>query len=106
MMPVFAPFFATVAAPVDVPAPVVPDPVPAPLQVSDDVLQFVLDDYQETVWYDGNLPCDPPDVLAQYWDEFITDCDTWGRSVPEGLNPEVYYRLWMDEYNDRVKGEE
>lgn len=105
-MPVFAPFFAAVAAPVDVPAPVVPDPVSAPLHVSDDVLQFVLDDYQETVWYDGNLPCDPPDVLAQYWDEFIADCDTWGRSVPEGLSPEVYYCLWMDEYNDRVKGEE
>lgn len=106
MMPVFAPYFASVAAQVNGLAPAVHEPAPAPLDVSDAVREFVLDDYQEVVWSDGDQPCDQPEVLAKYWDEFLRDCATWGRPVPDDLSPEVYYRLWMDEYNDRVKGEE
>lgn len=90
-MPVFAQFFAGR-----------PDPVATPVEVSEEVREFVQDDFQETVWYDGVLPCDPPDVLAQYWGEFVADCATWGRHVPEGLNPDVYYQVWMEEYRYRT----
>ena len=69
------------------------------------VRDFVLDDYQETFWHDGNLPCPPPEELAPYFDEFLTDCRIMGREVPEGLTVENYYRTWMEEYSLRTSEE-
>ena len=69
------------------------------------VEEFVLDDFQEAVWYDGVVQCPPAEELAKYFDEFISDCHESGRFVPEGLTPELYYTIWMEEYDRRMEEE-
>ena len=73
--------------------------------VSAAVRDFVLDDFQETVWYDGVLPCPPAEELAPYFPQFLADCEDIGRPVPDGLTPEIYHSIWMEEYERRITNE-
>ena len=67
-----------------------------------EVLDFVLDDYQENIYSSGDVPCPSAEELSFYWDQFVSDCATWGRPVPANLTPELYHDIWMQEYARRT----
>lgn len=69
-----------------------------------EIIDFVLDDYQDNVWYNGDEPACPLEDLVQYWDRYVSDCATWGNPVPEGLTPELYHQIWSSEYTLRTSG--
>lgn len=70
--------------------------------ISDAIIDFVLDDYLDNVWYNGDEPCPTPDELRPYFLPFLLECQAQDRPVPEGLTPEVYCAVWMDEYTRRT----
>ena len=72
--------------------------------ISPEALEFVQDDYQDNVWYNGDEPIGPIEELAHYWDEFVLDCNIWGRIVPADLTPEIYHKVWTEIYNHRTGG--
>ena len=68
------------------------------------IMEFVLDDYQENVWHNGDEPCSTVEEIETVWEEFVEDCGKYGREIPEGITPELYVAIWNEEYNRRTKG--
>ena len=65
--------------------------------------EFIQDDYQDNVWYNGDQRIEKLEDIAPYWDRFVHDCDTWGRPVPEDLTPEIYFIVWNEIYTKRTE---
>jgi len=63
---------------------------------------YVFSDYQENVYYNGHEPAESVDVLRPYWEEYVTDRQTIGYPVPEGLTPELYCEIWNAWYEVRT----
>lgn len=64
--------------------------------------EFVNDDYQENVWYNGDTPCCPVADLRESFETFKADCIACGREFPDDLTPELYFDLWNEEYERRT----
>jgi len=56
---------------------------------------FVIDDWRDASWYEEQTP-GTVEELAPYWNEFLQDCRSWGREIPEDLTLETYVTIWNE----------
>ena len=63
---------------------------------------FMEDEYQENVWSNGDERIESLDDIAHYWEQWKSDCKTWGVRVPRSLTPEIYFQVWNEIYTRRT----
>lgn len=75
------------------------------LTISAAAREFIEDDYQDNVWYNGDQRIESLDDIVPYFERFVQDCASWGRPVPDDLTPEMYFTVWNEIYTASINRE-